>query len=278
MVSLPEKRQAVKYISKVYNISDRRACKLIDINRKTNSYRLATKKFTQRSAVIDLSVAKPRWGYRKIYDSLRLQGFTVGKERVRIIRKEEGLQVRKKQHKKRAIGKNQYQHQAEYPNHVWSWDFMFDATTNGRSLKILNIIDEYTKECLLTVTGRSIRSVDVLKHLRRLFVERGYPKYIRSDNGPEFVAKSLKHNIEKSGAEVLYIEPGSPWQNGFVESFNSIMRDNLLNRYLFHTPKEAQQKLDVFKKEYNEERPHGAIGGIPPMMFRDRCSMQRLCA
>jgi len=252
---------------------------LIDINRKTSRYQLTTKKFSQRSAVIDLSVAKPRWGYRKIYDSLRLQGVSVGKERVRIIRKEEGLQVRKKQHKKRAVGKNQYQHQAEYPNHVWSWDFMFDATTNGRSLKILNIIDEYTKECLLTITGRSIGSVDVFKHLRKLFAERGYPKYIRSDNGPEFVAKSLKQSIKKSGAEVLYIEPGSPWQNGFVESFNSIMRDNLLNRYLFHTPKEAQQKLDVFKKEYNEERPHGAIGGIPPMMFRDRCSaMQRLCA
>ena len=113
MVSLPEKRQAVKYISKGYNISDRRACKLININRKTSRYKLTTKKFNQKRTVIDLSVAKPRWGYRKIYDSLRLQGVVIDKERVRIIRKEEGLQVRKKQHKKRAIGKNQYQHQAE---------------------------------------------------------------------------------------------------------------------------------------------------------------------
>ena len=139
---------------------------------------------------------------------------------------------------------------------------MFDATTNGRRLKILNIIDEYTKECLLTVTGRSIRSEDVYRHLIRLFAKHGSPKFIRSDNGPEFVAKSLKRKIANSGTQVIYIEPGSPWQNGFVESFNSIMRDNLLNRYLFYTPKEAQQRLDIFKKEYNEERPHGALGGL----------------
>lgn len=278
MVSLPEKRQAVKYVLRVHQVSASRACKIIGISRKTNTSCPSKSKLEQESEVIKLSEAKPRWGYRKIYDSLKLKGITVDKERVRIIRKEAGLQVRKKQHKRRAVGKNQYQHQADYPNHVWSWDFMFDATVNGRSLKILNIIDEFTKECLLTVTARSIRSVDVFKHLQKLFAEHGYPKYLRSDNGPEFVAKNLQAKIKASGLKILYVEPGSPWQNGFIESFNSIMRDNLLNQYLFYTPREAQIRLDIFKQEYNLERPHGSIGGITPVMFKDQCLKNKLCA
>jgi len=265
-------------VIKNHDVSTSRACKIIGISRKTNAYFPSHVKFDQQALVIKLSESKPRWGYRKIYDSLKLKGIVVDKERVRIIRKDAGLQVRKKQHKRRTVGKNQYQHQAEYPNHVWSWDFMFDATVNGRSLKILNIIDEYTKECLLTITARSIRSTDVFKHLQKLFTERGYPKYLRSDNGPEFVAKKLRNRIQAIGAEILYVEPGSPWQNGFIESFNSIMRDNLLNQYLFYTPREAQVRLNIFKQEYNEERPHGSIGGITPVMFRDQFAENKLCA
>ena len=268
----------MRYLIKKHSVSTNRACKVIGISRKTNAYTLSSQKLEQQAMVVKLSEAKPRWGYRKIYDSLKLKGITVDKEKVRIIRKSLGLQVRKKQHKRRTIGKNQYQHKAEYPNHVWSWDFMFDATVNGRSLKILNIIDEYTKECLLTVTARSIRSADVFKHLQRLFAEHGYPKYLRSDNGPEFIAKDLQVKIKKSGAEILYVEPGSPWQNGFIESFNSIMRDNLLNQYLFYTPREAQVRLNIFKQEYNFERPHGSIGGITPVMFRDQFAENKLCA
>lgn len=263
---------------KNHDVSTSRACRIIGISRKTNAYSSSQAKLEQEALVIKLSEAKPRWGYRKIYDSLKLKGIVVDKERVRIIRKSQGLQVRKKQHKRRTVGKNQYQHQAKYPNHVWSWDFMFDATVNGRSLKILNIIDEYTKECLLTVTARSIRSADIFKHLQKLFAERGYPKYLRSDNGPEFVAKDLQARIKATGAEILYVEPGSPWQNGFIESFNSIMRDNLLNQYLFYTPREAQIRLNIFKQEYNEERPHGSIGGITPVMFRDQFAENKLCA
>ena len=216
---------------------------------------------------MDLSEKHPRYGYRKIYDMLKTRRVKINKETVRVIRKAAGLQVIRKQRKKRHLGKKHKLNKAEHVNHVWSWDFMFDVTVNGRKLKILNIIDEFSRECLASYCARTITARDVFRILQRLFVERGLPVFIRSDNGPEFVAKFIQANLGNLKIEVLYIKPGSPWQNAFIESFNSILRDNLLNRCLFFTPKEAQMMLDQFRLEYNTVRPHGSLDGMTPFAF-----------
>ena len=278
MVSLPERKQAAKYLVKNFGVSTRFTCKLLKLNRNTLSYQSKVNKSEIVKQVCDLSYKYPRWGYRKVTDYLHNQGVRVCKETVRSIRKQAGLQVKRKQHKRRVFRAKPILHQAEHLNHVWSWDFMFDATFNGRKLKVLNIIDEYSKELLVSYVARTITARDVYKILQKLFAERGYPVHIRSDNGPEFVAKYIQEQIAKTKVNIIYIQPGSPWQNPFIESFNSILRDNILNRYLFFTPSEAQAVIDNFKSEYNTERPHGTLGGLTPQMFVEKCSEKKLCA
>ena len=272
MVSLQQKKQAVTSLVKALNVSRRFACDLLNLQRSSFNYSSKVNKEEIVKRVCDVSNKYPRWGYRKITDYLRLQGVRICKERVRSIRKQYGLQVKRKQCRRRILRSKPKLHEPQYPNHVWSWDFMFDATHNGRKLKVLNIIDEYTKELLVSYAARTITAEDVYRLLRKLFAQRGLPAYIRSDNGPEFVAKYIQKQVAKTKVNIIYIQPGSPWQNCYIESFNSIMRDNLLNRYLFFTPKEAQIIIDDFKQEYNYERPHGTLGGITPKMFADKCS------
>lgn len=202
----------------------------------------------------------------------------MNKETVRVIRKASGLQVIRKQRRRRALGNGLTLRKAEYPNHVWSWDFMFDATTSGRKLKLLNIIDEYTRECLVSYAARTITARDVFHQLRKCFAERGLPTYIRSDNGPEFVAHHIRDMLAAFKVQTMYIAPGSPWQNPYIESFNSVLRENILNRYLFHTPREAQLILDQFKSEYNSVRPHGALQGESPAVFYERIIEKKNCA
>jgi len=153
---------------------------------------------------------------------------------------------------------------AEYRNHVWSYDFVFDRTRDGRQLKILNIIDEFTREALATFPARKLKSKDVLDKLTDLFIQRGFPRYIRSDNGSEFIAETVKAWLGKLGIQTLYIEPGSPWENGYIESFNGKMRDELLNREIFNTLYEARVLLERWRRDYNEVRPHSSLGYKPP--------------
>lgn len=155
---------------------------------------------------------------------------------------------------------------------------MFDATSNGRKLKILNIIDEFTRECLVSFVARTITAKDVFQQLQILFAKRGLPACIRSDNGPEFVAKLIQNKFAKLKIDCLYIQPGSPWQNAYIESFNSVLRDNILNRYLFMTPIEAQIILDDFRSEYNFIRPHGSLDGEAPTIFYEKYSELKQCA
>ena len=231
-----------------------------------------------RLLVCKLSEQYPRYGYRKIYYLLKEQGVGINKETVRAIRKSAGLQVFKKQRRRRALGNGQKLRKAQYANHVWSWDFMFDATTNGRKLKVLNIIDEYTRECLVSYPARALTARDVFKQLQMLFAQRGLPAFIRSDNGPEFVAQHIRSKLADLKIGTMYIEPGSPWQNPYIESFNSILRDNVLNRYLFMTPREAQIILDDFRAEYNQIRPHGSLDGEAPAVFYERILEKKKCA
>lgn len=152
----------------------------------------------------------------------------------------------------------------EHPNHVWSYDFVADKTHDGRSMRMFTLIDEYTRKCLTIDVARKIKAMDVVERLADLFVSHGVPEYIRSDNGPEFVSKQIRHWLKASGVETLYIEPGSPWENGYIESFNGKLRDELLNREIFDTLFEAKVLVDRWKREYNTFRPHSSLNYQPP--------------
>jgi len=191
----------------------------------------------------------------------------VGKDAVYTIWREEGLQVPQKQPKRRRLwlaDGSCIRLRPEYPNHVWSYDFVSDRTHDGRPFRILNIIDEYTKECLASFTRRRIRSQDVILVLAELFSARGLPKHIRSDNGPEFVAKRLVTWLTQLEVGPLFIEPGSPWENGYCESFNGKMRYEFLNGEIFYSLFEAQVLIEKWRQHYNTVRPHSSLGGKPP--------------
>jgi putative transposase len=193
---------------------------------------------------------------------VRREGFIVNKKKVYRIWRQEGLKVPQKQPKRGRLWLNDgscIRHKPIYKNHVWSYDFVMDRTEDGRSFKILNVIDEYTRECVGCLTQRQIKSFDVLEFLAKLFLMRGQPAFIRSDNGPEFIAIKLRDWLRGLSVKTLYIAPGSPWENGYCESFNGRMRDEFLNGEIFYTLKEAQILIERWRKEYNTIRPHSSL-------------------
>ena len=217
--------------------------------------------------IIQLASQHGRYGYRMITGMLRNQGWRVNHKRVERIWRKEGLKVPAKQPKRSRLWLNDgscIRLRPQYPNHVWGYDFVQDRTHNGRAFRVLNIIDEYTRECLASYAARHIRHGDVQECLTELFCQRGVPAHLRSDNGPEFTAKMLREWLKKLNIEALFIEPGSPWENGYVESFNGRMRDELLNREIFYTLKEARHLIEMWKWEYNHVRPHSSLGYKPP--------------
>ena len=198
---------------------------------------------------------------------LREEGWKVNHKRVERIWREEGLKVPKRQPKRRRLWFNNgscIRLRPEYRNHVWSYDFLAEMTSDGKAIRMLNIIDEYTKECLAIKVGRKITSSDVIDTLADLFIERGSPKFIRSDNGPEFVAELLRRWLKELGVQTAYIEPGSPWENGYIESFNGKFRDELLNGEIFDTITEAQVITEQWRMYYNAIRPHSSLKYRPP--------------
>jgi len=219
----------------------------------------------------ELAEGHPRFGYRQITALLHQDGYTVNPKRVHRLWKQAGLQVpRRRLRKRRRLGTSENgctRLKATYPNHVWSYDFLYDRTEDGRQLKIMPIVDEYTRECLAIVVGRSITAWDVVRELDGLFAARGEPGNVRSDNGPEFIAEAVKTHLHDLDIETRYIEPGAPWQNGFIESFNSRFRDELLDRELFTTRLEAQVLCERYRRFYNEERPHSALDYTTPAAY-----------
>ena len=218
-------------------------------------------------AIIDLASEYGRYGYRRIWGLLRMQGWQVGVSRVERIWQREGLKVPKKQSKRGRLWLNDgscIRLRPCWPRHVWSYDFVQDRTHDGRSFRILTVIDEFTRECLALPTARRLRSDDVLACLTDLFSRHGPPDHIRSDNGPEFVATAVRDWLGKVGVTTLYIEPGSPWENGYNESFNGKLRDELLNTEIFMTLQEAQVLIERWRHHYNTKRPHSALGYKPP--------------
>lgn len=217
--------------------------------------------------MIEIATQYGRYGYKTVTSMLNMAGWAVGKDRVYNIWREEGLKVPQKQPKRARLWLTDgscIRLRPERPNHVWSYDFVSDTTKDGRPFRILNIIDEYTRECLASYVARRIRSQDVILILADLFLRRGLPSHIRSDNGPEFIAKKLRSWLKQLEVQPLFIEKGSPWENGYVESFNGKMRDQLLNGELFYTLREAQIIIERWRIHYNTVRPHSSLGGLPP--------------
>jgi transposase InsO family protein len=218
--------------------------------------------------IIALARQYGRYGYRKIAELLRSQsGWVVNDKRVERIWRREGLKVPHKQPKKGRLWLNDgscIRLRAERPNHVWSYDFVEDRTHEGRKYRMLNVLDEFTHEALAIRIDRKLNSTDVIDVLTDLFILRGTPEHVRSDNGPEFIAKAVQEWIAAVGARTAYIAPGSPWENGFIESFNARLRDELLNGEIFYTLAEARIIVESWRRHYNTVRPHVSLGYKPP--------------
>ena len=217
--------------------------------------------------IIELARQYGRYGYRKITALLRDAGWVVNAKRVERIWRREGLKVPAKQPKRGRLWLNDgscIRLRPEHRNHVWSYDFVEDRTQNGRKFRTLNVVDEFTRECLAIRVARKLNSSDVIDVLSDLFILRGVPGHIRSDNGSEFIAQAVQDWIKAVGAETAYIAPGSPWENGYVESFNARLRDELLDGEIFYSLREAQVIIESWRRHYNTMRPHGSIGYRPP--------------
>ena len=219
------------------------------------------------SRVIELATQYGRYGYRRITAMLKQEGWKVNHKRVERIWRNEGLKVPQKQPRRKRLWLNDgscVRLRPEHKDHVWSYDFVMDRTSEGKAFRMLTILDEYTRECLDIVVKRSITSQDVLDELYHLFLLRGTPEYIRSDNGPEFTARKVREWLNDLEVNTLFIEPGSPWENGYIESFNGKLRDELLDREIFDTLLEAQVLIEGWRKEYNQVRPHSSLGYKAP--------------
>jgi transposase InsO family protein len=219
--------------------------------------------------ITELATRYGRYGYRRITAMLNSsdKGWQVNHKRVERIWRQEGLKVPKKQPKRARLWLNDgscIRLRPEHKDHVWSYDFMIERTANGRAFKILNIIDEYTRESVGVKVERKIKAQDVIDKIFDLFILRVVPEHIRSDNGPEFTAKAVRKWLSRLGVRTLFIERGSPWENGYIESFNGKMRDELLKREVFTTLKEAQVLIEGWRREYNQLRPHSSLGYRPP--------------
>lgn len=252
-----------------FNITEGRACRVVGIYKSTYSYETKPDDFNERlkEQIIKLASQYGRYGYRTVTDLLKNDGWKVNYKRVERIWRLEGLKVPQKQPKRSRLWLNEsscIRLRPEYRNHVWSYDFVFERTHDGRSFKMLNIIDEHTRECIAIKIKRKLNSMDVIEVLSELFLTRGIPKYIRSDNGPEFIAEALRDWLTKMEVETLFIEPGSPWENGYIESFNGKLRSQFLNGEIFYTLKEAQIMIEWWRKHYNQVRPHRSLRGKPP--------------
>ncbi len=254
------------------SVSERRACRVLGQPRSTQRYvgQKGKKDRLLKERMIALSRENPRYGYRRVWALLRREGRMVNKKRLYRLWREEGLKVPDKQSKRRSLGKSENsctRKRATYLNHVWSYDFVMDRTEDGRRLKMMPIVDEYSRECLTIEVERSITAEDVASTLASLFRRRGEPAFIRSDNGSEFIAKAVKRWLKVSGVRTLYIQPGSPWENAYSETFIGRFGDELLKREAFADLLEAKVLVEDYRGHYNHHRPHSALGYQTPAEF-----------
>lgn len=253
-------------------VSQRRACDVLEQNRCTQRYTPKTPDEEGKliESMHEIIRAHPRYGYRFVWAKLKQSGWRINRKRVYRLWKQQGLKVPQKRVKKRRLGSSANgitRRKASKKNEVWAFDFIFDRTSNGRSIKWLSVIDEFTRECLALEVSRSMGSGEVIDVLSELIAIRGTPMHVRCDNGPEFIAEALRGWLELSGVQTLYIEPASPWQNGYAESFHSRLRDELLDTEVFETLKEAKELAVRWRLDYNHHRPHSSLNYMTPAAF-----------
>jgi transposase InsO family protein len=259
----------VEKVKTELKVSERRACQVLGQHRSTQRKIARTRddEAALTADIVELAKTYGRYGYRRVTALLRHAGWTVNAKRVQRIWRQEGLKVPQKQPKRGRLWLNDgscMRLRAERPNHVWSYDFVEDRTHDGRKFRMLCVIDEYTREALAIRVKRRLNSTDVLETLADLMILRGPPAFVRSDNGPEFIATTLREWIAAVGSQTAYIEPGSPWENGYCESFNSKLRDELLNGELFFSLAEAQIVIEAWRRHFNSVRPHSSLKYRPP--------------
>ena len=273
MVTPSRRRRAVIVLQDVFGVSQRRACAVVGQHRSTQRHQPKPPPDDDEQIRVELrefAVKRPRWGWRRAANHLRRSGRVVNNKRVRRLWREEGLRVPQRKRKKRATGIGVLVGAMcpIRPHAIWALDFMFDRTIDGRQVKILNVIDEFTRTALATEAGHSFTADDVVAVLDKLVAEHGcVPGFIRMDNGPELTAVAIAAWCAETGANCVFIDPGSPWENAWVESFNGRMRDELLNLWQFDSLLEAQVIIENWRIDYNTNRPHSAHGWLTPTEF-----------
>lgn len=265
-------REAVAYLERKFGVSQRQACRAVGQHRSSQRYhpRQHSGEAALVAAIHALVREHPRFGYRRIHALLVASGHRVSRKRVHRLWRKEGFKVPRRPRQKRPVGNSAggiTALRAERRNHVWAWDFVHDVDEAGRPLKWLTAIDEYTRECVLLKVARRMKAVDVVDAVSAAMAVRGVPSVIRSDNGPEFIAAGLRRFLAAAGTATAYIAPGSPWENGASESFNGKLRDELLARMVFPDLRAAQATAAVWRRWYNEDRPHSAIGYLTPAAY-----------
>jgi len=267
MVSVPQRRAGAAFL-RSKGVSFRRCARVIGKSRSSlrpQTPSLGTDGIAER--VQDLALGHPRFGYRRVWVLLRREGRLVNVKRVHRLFKRMGLQVKRKARKRIRTGET-VPMKALHTNHVWTYDFVKDAAMNGDEIRCLTVVDEFTREALAIEVDRSLGSQKVQATLDRLFRLHGRPGFMRSDNGPEFIAQSLKDWLAKNGSQTFYMPPGSPWKNGLCESFNGKLRDECLNMEAFSSLREAKVLIEVWRRDYNEHRPHSSLGQLTPKEFK----------
>jgi transposase InsO family protein len=270
VVSPSARRRAAQYLVEGQKCSVNRACEALHLAKSTYYRKAVANRSARRleRRIKALSRKHATYGYRFITELLRIEGWQVNRKRVQRVRRKEELQVVRKTRKSRRVqGSGGQRVRAARPNEVWSYDFIHDRLENGVGLKMLTVLDEYTRECLGILVERSITATAVVGFLEVLMLQRGPPAHVRSDNGPEFVAEVLKGWMATAGVKANYIEPGSPWENGHVESFHGKLRGGCLNREVFGNLLEAKVLVEGWRRQYNDQRPHSALGYKTPRAF-----------
>jgi putative transposase len=253
-------------------LSERRACRYVGQHRSVQRREpvRAEDDAALRVRLREISAERPRWGYRRAHHRLRQEGWEINRKRVQRLWREEGLRVPQRRRKRRRLGDSTvpaHRLRADRPNQVWALDFQHDQTANGRVIRLLNVVDEYTREALEMLVERSIDTDMTIAVLERLVAARGAPEHLRMDNGPELTAHALQDWCRFSNAGTAYIDPGSPWQNPYVESFHSRVRDELLDVEQFSCLAEAKVVISDWREDYNHNRPHSSLGMLAPAAF-----------
>lgn len=279
MVTPVARREAVAHACKEHGVSQRRACQAFTIDRSSVRYKsLRLDDRELREAMRRVASERRRFGYRRIHVMLTREGITMNQKKLRRLYREEKLQVRRRGGRKRALGTRRPMAVPDRVNARWSLDFVSDAFTDGRRFRVLAVVDDFTRECLALVADTSLSGARVARELDAIIAVRGRPDRIVSDNGTELTSMAILKWCEATRVEWHYIAPGKPMQNGFCESFNGRLRDECLNETLFSTLAEARAAIQLWKEDYNQQRPHSALGNITPAEFASKMALEKMAA